>query len=429
MKTGAVSERGAQTRRVSPAQIFEATEADHDEVGQVLVNTIRNIDRDRYYTSLIDPDYKPDHRLIARVSGRMAGHLLLTRRSISFDSVSLPAAGLVGLSTVPEFRGRGVAEQLIRYAARKADQTNTSLLALSAKATDPYENLGWVTVGDCHSVSVSSRNLPTEEKLQVEVARGGWNVRPWRQVELTDLMQIYDQLHTSRYVGSVIRSEAYWRWLVGMKMAHAVWVACQGDHVRGYAFVKDHHVLEIGADPQHPEAYDMLLCRIRAESLERAYPDVLLDVPPTHSVLSHLADWPNLARTSVSNPGNIQPGHLMMKVVNIDVFLNQIAPELHRRALAAKVSSGELGIAVGSNRWTLRWDEKSPMAVECGRSGRKTITLGEKAFLRLVMGQESIETLALAGLATFQHTSTASITEVLFPRRSIWRSTLDRYTY
>ncbi|MFM7590774.1 MAG: hypothetical protein ACKO85_03185, partial [Isosphaeraceae bacterium] len=175
------------------------------------------------------------------------------------------------------------------------------------------------------------------------------------------------------------------------------------------------------------EAYDMLLCRIRAESLERAYPDIILDVPSEHPVLAHLADWPERARTN--STANIQPSHLMMKIVNMELFLTQIAPELLRRAKAANVLSGEMGIAIGSNRWTLRWDEKTPMVVESGRSGRKTITLGEKAFLRLAMGQESIESLALAGLATFQHTSTASITDTLFPKRMMWRSTLDRYTY
>lgn len=427
MKTGAVSDRATPTKRISPAQIFEVTEADHDEIGQVLVNTIRNIDRDRFYTSLIDPDYRPDHRMIARIGGLMAGHLLMTRRSVHFNSVQLPAGGIVGLATVPEFRGRGLAEQLIRHAAKKADSLKISVLALNARATDPYENLGWVTVGDSNSISVSSRNLPTDEKLQAEVMRGGWTVRPWRQVELTELMRIYDQIHSDHYLGSVVRSEAYWRWIVGMKMAHVVWVACQGDHVRGYAFVKDHHVLEIGADTEHPEAYDMLLCRIRAESLERAYPDIILDVPSEHPVLAHLADWPERARTN--STANIQPSHLMMKIVNMELFLTQIAPELLRRAKAANVLSGEMGIAIGSNRWTLRWDEKTPMVVESGRSGRKTITLGEKAFLRLAMGQESIESLALAGLATFQHTSTASITDTLFPKRMMWRSTLDRYTY
>jgi predicted N-acetyltransferase YhbS len=429
MKTGTVAERLTSTKRVPPAQILESGEADHDEVGHVLVNTLRTLDRERFYTSLLDPDFRPEHRLIARVGGRLASHVLMTNRSIQYDSVALPMTGLVWLGTVPEYRGRGLAEALIRQAVKKADSSKISLLGLTTRTTDPYENLGWVTAGASNPVTISSRNLPTEEMLQQEVAKGGWTVRPWRQVELSDLMRIYNQQLSSTHIGSVVRSEAYWRWIVGMKMAHAIWVACQGDHVRGYAFVKDHHVLEIGADSAVPDAFDMLLCRIRAESLERAYPDIIMDVPPDHPVLDHLTDWPGQASSRLTNPSNMPPNNLMIKISNVALFLNQIAPELDRRARAANIQSGELGLSVGSNRWTLRWDENTPVAVECGRSGRKTITLGERALLLLALGQESIETLVLAGLASFQHTSTAAMCEVLFPKRSLWRSILDRYTY
>ena len=54
--------------------------------------------------------------------------------------------------------------------------------------------------------------------------------------------------------GSVIRSEDYWRWMIGRNYAHVIWVACQGETVRGYAFVKDHRILEIATDPAHPQA-------------------------------------------------------------------------------------------------------------------------------------------------------------------------------
>lgn len=429
MKTGAVTERLAATKRIPAAHFMEAGEGDHDEVGQLLVNSFRSLDRERFYTSLLDPDYKPEHRLLARIGGRLASHVLMSRRSIHIDSVDLPISGLVWLGTVPEFRGRGLAEQLIRQAVRKSDAAKISLLSLTTKTPELYEKLGWVNVGMARPMAVSSRNLPTEEVMQIESARGGWSVRPWRQVELSDLMRIYDRQLASTHVGAVVRSEYYWRWLVGMRMAHAIWVACRGDHVHGYAFVKDHHVLEIASDIDCPEAFKMLLGRIRAESLERAYPEILLDIPGDHPVIAHLADLP-AARPLAPSPAAPQPpSHLMMKVSNISQFLTQLAPELDRRARAAGMKSGELGLTVGSNRWTLRWDAESPMTVETGRSGRKSITVTERGLILLALGQESIESLVLAGMAHFQHTSSASTCDALFPRRSLWRSTLDRYAY
>ena len=67
----------------------------------------------------------------------------------------------------------------------------------------------------------------------------------------------------AQVTGSVIRSEEYWRWLIGRRYAHVIWVACQGEAVRGYAFVKDHKILEIASDPAHPQALRSLLARVR----------------------------------------------------------------------------------------------------------------------------------------------------------------------
>lgn len=429
MRTGSVTERIAPAKRVPAAHFMEASEADHDEVGQVLVNSFRSLDRERFYNSLLDPDYKPEHRLLARISGRLASHVLMARRSIRIDDLELPVSGLVWLGTVPEHRGRGLAEQLIKQCVKRSDAAKIPLLGLTTRMPGHYEKLGWVNVGLSRPLAVSSRNLPTEDTTQQESSRGGWTVRPWRQVELSDLMRIYDHQMADRYTGSVVRSESYWRWIVGMRMAHVIWVACRGDHVKGYAFVKDHHVLEIGTDLDCQEAFKMLLGRIRAESLERAYPEILLDVPKDHPVVGHLSDWPGIGRSMNSTTSTLPPNCLMMKVSNVSLLLNQVAPELDRRARAAGMKSGELGIAIGSNRWTLRWDAENPMTVEMGRSGRRLITITERGLILLLMGQESIETLVLAGLAQFQHSSAAAACEVIFPRRPLWRSVLDRFTY
>ena len=65
----------------------------------------------------------------------------------------------------------------------------------------------------------------------VEGRTGFWHVRPWRQVELSDLMSLYDAQYAS-VTGSVVRSEEYWRWLIGRRYAHVIWVACQGEAVK-----------------------------------------------------------------------------------------------------------------------------------------------------------------------------------------------------
>ena len=73
--------------------------------------------------------------------------------------------------------------------------------------------------------------------------------------------------------------------MIGRRYAHVIWVACQGETVRGYAFVKDHKILEIATDPAHPQALQALLGRVRAEALERAYPEVIVHAPVDHPVI------------------------------------------------------------------------------------------------------------------------------------------------
>ncbi len=58
------------------------------------------LDKERFHTSLIDPDYRPEHRLLARVGGRLAGHVLMTRRRVRIDTVQVPISGLIWLGTV-----------------------------------------------------------------------------------------------------------------------------------------------------------------------------------------------------------------------------------------------------------------------------------------------------------------------------------------
>ena len=147
-----------------------------------------------------------------------------------------------------------------------------------------YRPLGWGVCGRQTFAQTMSRNLPQVSDGVIEGRGGFWHVRPWRQVELGDLMALYDRQY-ARTTGTVVRSEEYWRWMIGRRYAHVIWVACQGETVRGYAFIKDHKILEIAFDPAYPQALRALLGRVRAEALERAYPEVTVYAPSDHPVI------------------------------------------------------------------------------------------------------------------------------------------------
>jgi hypothetical protein len=250
-----------------------------------------------------------------------------------------------------------------------------------------------------------------------------WHVRPWRQVELGDLMSLYD-LQYSRTTGTIVRSEEYWRWMIGRKYAHVIWVACQGETVRGYAFIKDHKVLEIAYDPTYPQALRALLGRVRAEALERAYPEVTVYAPSDHPVIEAV----RAASGRIIDQDTYEGTVSMYHIPDLGGFLNGITPELARRAAVSGCALPlELGITEDDERWLIHIDGKNSR-VEADKLSRRHLTLTPSALVRLLMGHTNVS--AAADEEGFiASTSTAlDAARVLFQPEPIWRSPLDSAT-
>src|SRR3954470_9425578 len=260
------------------------TEADHEAVYQTLLHVFHGPDRDSFLGALNDPAYRPEQRLLAKVDGRVVSHVHLTERQVRYGCTTIPINGVMWVGTLPEFRGLGFAQNLLRLADERARATGRALQVLTTGMPQFYRPLGWGVCGRQTYAQALSRNLPQVSDGVVEGKGGFWHVRPWRQVELNDLMALYDRQYALTN-GSNVRSEDCPRWMIGRRYAHVIWVACQGETVRGYAFVKDHRILELACDPAHPQALRALPGRVRAEALERAYPEVIVHAPADHPVM------------------------------------------------------------------------------------------------------------------------------------------------
>jgi GNAT superfamily N-acetyltransferase len=399
------------------------TEADHESVYQTLLHVFQGPDRDGFLGALSDPAYQPEHRLLVKVDGRVVSHVQLTDRRIRFGSTTMAMNGILWVGTLPEYRGLGFAQNLIRVADGRARENGVPLQALTTGMPRFYRSLGWGICGRQTFGQTLSRNLPQVADGVIDGRGGFWHVRPWRQVELNDLMNLYDRqyAHTN---GSVLRSEDYWRWMIGRRYAHVIWVACQGEHVRGYAFVKDHRILEIATDPAHPQALKALLGRVRAEALERAYPQVTVHAPLDHPVMEAFRQ----ASGKVIDQEEWEGTASMYHVPSVDRFLEAALPELAHRATESGVALPlELGLTVGDRRWMLHIEgEKS--RVEPDKLSRRHLTLSASAFVRLAMGHTGIDR-AVEEDGVESSTGTAlDAARILFPPRPIWRSPLDAGT-
>lgn len=399
------------------------TEADHEAVYQTLLHVFHATDRDAFLGALGDPAYRPDQRVLVKVDGRVVSHIHLTDRSVRYGSTTMPMNGVMWVGTLPEYRGLGFAQNLMRLADGRARETGVALQALTTGMPQVFRPLGWGVCGRQSLAQTLSRNLPQVSDGVVEGKGGFWHVRPWRQVELNDLMALYDR-QFARTTGSVIRSEDYWRWMIGRRYAHVIWVACQGEAVRGYAFVKDHRILEIATDPAYPQALKALLGRVRAEALERAYPQVIVHAPVDHPVIEAFRE----ASGRIIDQEEWEGSTSMYHIPNLEQFLASAMPELINRVVAAGVSMPvELGLTVGDRRWLLHV-EAEKARVEPDKLSRRHLTLSAPALVRLLMGHTGIDR-AIEEDGVESSTGTAlDAARVLFPIRPVWRSPLDAAT-
>jgi predicted N-acetyltransferase YhbS len=399
------------------------TEADHEAVYQTMLHVFHGPDRESFLGALSDPAYRPDQRLLVKVDGRIVSHLHLTERQMRFGSVTVPTNGVMWVATLPEFRGMGFAQNLMRLASERARENGVALQVLTTGMPQFYRPLGWGVCGRQTNAQTMSRNLPSVSDGVIEGKGAFWHVRPWRQVELGDLMALYD-LQYARTTGTIVRSEEYWRWLIGRRYAHVIWVACLGEAVKGYAFIKDHKVLEIAFDPAHPQALLALLGRVRAEALERAYPEVTVYAPADHPVMSAVREASGRIFDQDGQDGSFSMYH----IPDLGRFLKCIVPELARRAKEAGAQLPlELGLNVEDQRWLIHIGGRHSH-IEPDKLSRRHLTLSPSALVRLLMGHTGIAA-AAEEEGFIASTSTAiDAAKVLFPTAPIWRSPLDSAT-
>jgi GNAT superfamily N-acetyltransferase len=409
--------------RRGPAEFGLGSEADHESVYQTLLHVFHGPDRESFLGALSDPSYRPDQRLLAKVDNRVVSHVHLTERHVRFGRASLALNGVMWVGTLPEYRGLGFAQNLMRLADTRARETGTCLQALTTGMPQFYRPLGWGVCGRQTQGIALSRNLPPTGDGLVETKGGPWVVRPWRQVELNDLMALYET-QFGRTTGSVVRSEDYWRWIIGRKYAHVIWVACQGETVRGYAFVKDHRILEIATHPEYPKAMGALLGRIRAEALERAYPEVVVHAPIDHPVIEAFRE----ASGKIIDQDEWEGTTSMYHVPDVGAFLEAILPELVARARESGAQLPlEMGLTVDDARWLVHVASRGSR-IEPDKLSRRHLALDQRAFVRLAMGHTGIDR-AVEEDGVEPSTSTAlDAARILFPVRPIWRSPLDSAT-
>ncbi len=127
---------------------------------------------DREWTERRAPTFPLQEFLCAFDEGRLVATAAERRFRQWFGGRALPMAGIYAVATLPEYRGSGIASDLVTRLLRTAREDGVPISALYPAALRPYRSIGYELAGTYTDHKVAIADLPREPaELPVEEYR------------------------------------------------------------------------------------------------------------------------------------------------------------------------------------------------------------------------------------------------------------------
>ncbi len=202
----------------------------------------------------IDPGVRKGLTYVAELNGRIVSTLQVVHRELSVYPSFLPVAGIANVATLPQYRGQGLARNLVSYALHDLRDRGYSATALFVGYGEPahriYRRLGYhdiivywnrVCVLDdiVQAIDWLEKHLPAQGMIgDIRVIE-----KPWKAGIEGNLKILYYRLVNKKYRGSTYRNVERWRgiltanpfetWFLGDPTNKVIVVTNGGVH--GYA--------------------------------------------------------------------------------------------------------------------------------------------------------------------------------------------------
>jgi len=404
--------------------VAPARAGDQSEILQLLSGLPAPPSRAEFHAAVDHPEHDSANRLVARLGGRIVGHVEIVPRDLTIGSTAIRGAVLDRVAVLPECRGAGHGQRLVRAAEDRMRQAGAAVAFSRTRIAPSFHELGWSVLG--RDSATPGRPTDILARLLEGPQRTGESVtmRQWRHVELPAILRIYKQ-NVSRFVGPLDRSENYCRWLVSRGAFDSIIVALVGQdryelhessaRIVGYCIQAGNRVLEIMADPEFAGLEREILARVCAEAIENDRQEIVYE--------SSAAD--PLHETVAGGASLVQGGDRMIvaKVFRPLDVLSAQAPAVAARVVAAEIKETvELGLDAPSFRGSIIVDAKEPReaTVHPGRVGRSYLRLSDDELGRLLLGQcDPVEAVA-AGRMEPSTQMAQKLAGQLFPRTPLW---------
>jgi GNAT superfamily N-acetyltransferase len=406
--------------------VAPARAGDQNEILQLLAGLPTPPSRAEFHAAVDHPEHDAANRLVARLAGRIVGHVEIVPRDLLIGPATVRGAVIDRVAVLPECRGAGHGQKLVRAAEERMRQMGAAVAFSRTRIAPSFHELGWSVLGrDC-----ATPGRPTDilARLLEGTQRAGEPVtmRQWRHVELPAILRIYKQ-NASRFVGPLDRSENYCRWLVSRSAFDSIIVALVGQdryeihessaRIVGYAIQSGNRVLEIMADPEFPGLEREILGRVCAEAIENDRQEIFYESSVSDPLHEAVAGGESL----------VQGGDRMLvaRVFRPLDVLTALAPAVAARVAAADIrETVELGLDAPSFRGSIVVPDgkagERTATVHPGRVGRSYLRIADDELARLLLGQCDPAEAAAAGRLEASTQVAQKLAAQLFPRTPLW---------
>jgi predicted acetyltransferase len=402
-------------------QVAPARAGDQAEILQLLTGLPSPPTKSEFHAAVDHPDHDSANRLVARLAGRIVGHVEIVPRNVRIGAATVPAAVIDRVAVLPECRGAGHGQRLVKAAEDRMRQIGAVAAFSRTRIAPSFRELGWSVLSrDCATpgrpTGILARLLEEERRVGEPVT-----MRQWRHVELPAILRIYQQ-NAARFIGPLDRSEAYSRWLVSRGAFDSIIVALMGQdrydlhettaRIVGYCVQSGNRVLELMADPEFPGLDREILARVCAEAIENDRQEIVYE--------SSAAD--PLHQAVAGSESLVSAGDRMIvgKVFRPLPLLAAVAPTVAENVAAAGIrETVELGLDAPGFRGSVIV-AAGKATVHAGRVGRSYLTLSDDELARLLLGQSDPVEAAAAGRLQASTQVAQKLATQMFPRMPLW---------
>ncbi|MFB5188769.1 GNAT family N-acetyltransferase [Alicyclobacillus fastidiosus] len=327
-----------------------------------------------------DTHYVGETTWVAIVDGVIASAIQIFPYRARLESLELLVGGIGSVATHPEYRGRGLAQEILHAQIHWMEENGFDLSLLFTGIHDFYRQCGWEQVLE-KEYSIDSLQLnPGGSRL----AAGGFVPAGH---DLGEIARVYDEYNRHR-TNSMVRSQEYWRDQLRWRhesLSRNFYAAIEDGEITAYLRLREKDAIYVDEAVYRPGHGDTVVSLFEQFILENPGKAIELRIPDDHA-LARFFDQQGVSPTSFDGA--------MWRLFNFPRFMKKMEPIFAKRFTNGQQGNQEILVRCGDEAVSLRVDggDVRVIAYDGYPRYQSCLTLSEADFLTLAtQGAQALE--------------------------------------